>query len=111
MTTKPAIKGVQFAGPDDPKVPANVRRMSPEKRREWWKEYVERWQIVATCTYCGEGMVQEELVAHRLNHTPDALRPVSRILAGKTPAERLLVLQMFCSECGALESAEKHSHR
>lgn len=111
MATTPAIKGVQFTGPNDPTVPKNVRRMTPDQKQAWWKAYVERWQVVAICDVCGEGMVQEELIAHRLNHAPDALRALARIMAARSPAERLTVMEMFCNKCGVLKKAEQHTHK
>jgi hypothetical protein len=99
-------KGAQFTGPDDPHLRGILGRKNGEQRQAWWMAHVERWRVVAVCSICGEDLAQEELVAHRLSHVEDALRPLSRLMARQPREQRLKLMDLYCFSCGALKDAE-----
>jgi len=76
-----SMKGHIF-DPDDPdSMPTFTSSMSLEKRKAWAKQETERYRIIKNCPTCGEPLIEEESVAHVLNHAPSELRPLARMLA------------------------------
>jgi hypothetical protein len=100
------LKGPQFIGVDDPKLRLIHGRKSQAQRQAWWDAHVARWRVVAVCSTCGEDLILEELVAHRLNHVEDALRPLSRLVARQPRDQRLKLMALYCDTCGALRGSE-----
>ena len=105
---KPRIKGAgaDWTGPDDPRIP--VRRKDRETRVKWWDEFVERFKVVAECSFCGRDLIAEEMKAHRHVHVADRLRSYTRSLERLSRENRLAVMATFCATCGALDQAEPH---
>ena len=98
--------GADWTGPDDPRIP--VRRESREKRVAWWDAYVERFKVVTDCSFCGRGLIAEEVNAHRHVHVSDRLRSYTRQIERLSRADRVALLAVYCGTCGALDKAEPH---
>lgn len=106
MEVKIKGAGANWTGPDDPNIP--VRRKDRPYRVQWWAEFVERFKVVATCSFCGRDLIAEELKAHRHVHVTDRLRPYTRQIERLPLAARVELLSTFCATCGALDQAEPH---
>jgi methionine salvage enolase-phosphatase E1 len=82
------------------------RRHTPEALEAWIAAHEVRWRVAATCAECGEELVAEEVVAHRLGHVPEGVRSLARDLTALPIGDRLAFLGLFDRKSGKLSGAE-----
>lgn len=77
-------KGHSFVAED---APVSIRQGDPAALEAWCAENTARYAIVHHCPHCGEPVVAEEIIGHRLIHTTDNARAVIRSVLAMTPEE------------------------
>lgn len=74
------MKGLQYTGVDDLRLPTVVRALPSTEREAWVARFNEQWAIVDKCLICGEDLIAGERADHRLAHVSASARTVARML-------------------------------
>lgn len=72
------MKGFQYAGGHDERLPARIRARDEEERAAYVAAFNEQWRIVGKCPICEEDLIAGERADHRLSHVTAAARSVAR---------------------------------
>jgi hypothetical protein len=99
--TTPELKGHVFTE-DSPLVPQSIKDGGLDALEAHLAAENERWRIVQECSFCGEGLIAEERVGHRMVHVTDQLRGIARDLALLTPEQRIEVFEVFDAGTGKI---------
>lgn len=93
------LKGHKF-DPEKPESLPGFFFVTRNGQRVYSKERIEqeaialtnRYEIVETCKECGELLIAEEILAHKMNHVPSTIRHLVRTLMAVSPKIRSEIL-------------------
>lgn len=87
MKLKDGLRGHVFDIEDPESLPDWLNKSGRNKERAI-QELNDRYTIVATCKTCGQDLIEEEHLAHMMNHVPGKLRSMVRTVMAMSQEER-----------------------
>ena len=95
MALKGSLKGHVFDPKDQASIPTSWQKKSPTALIRLAEAETARMAIVATCQACGEDLIAEEVLPHRLNHEHGTVRAMVQTVLNQDPRHRPRILELL----------------